>query len=83
MSDIYREIIANNSKLEITPEQLRDEQTLLEDLEYDSVGFVSMVIAIEEAYDFSFDDEYIRYDALKTVKDVAEYIEKKTHGSRQ
>lgn len=77
MKDFYREIIADNSKLDISSQEICGEHILLEDLQYDSVGFVSMVVALEEAYDFTFDDEYIRYDALKTVKDVAEYIERK------
>ena len=77
MSDFYREIIVANAKVEIAVEDLKDEHSLVDDLGYDSVSFVSMVIAIEGAYDFEFDDDYLAIAALQTVKDVADYIKKK------
>lgn len=43
----------------------------------DSMAFVNMVVAIENIYGFDFDDEYISYEKLKTVKDVGDYIQYK------
>lgn len=77
MSDFYREIIVANAKVRIAIEDLKDEHSLVDDLGYDSVSFVSMVVAIEGSYDFEFDDDYLAITALQTVKDVADYINKK------
>ena len=74
MSDFYREIIVANAKVKVAVEDLKDEHLLVDDLGYDSVSFVSMVVAIEGSYDFEFDDDYLAIAALKTVKDVADYI---------
>jgi len=57
MSDFYREIIVSNAKVKIAVEDLKDEHSLVDDLGYDSVSFVSMVVAIEGSYDFEFDDD--------------------------
>ncbi len=77
MSDFYREIIVSNAKVKIAVEDLKDEYSLVDDLGYDSISFVSMVVAIEGSYDFEFDDDYLAISALQTVKDVADYIKKK------
>lgn len=77
MSDFYREIIVANAKVRIAIEDLKYEHSLVDDLGYDSVSFVSMVVAIEGSYDFEFDDDYLAITALQTVKDVADYINKK------
>lgn len=62
----------------ITEEELKDEMSLTEDLKFDSIAFVNMVVMLESTYGFSFDDEYISFEMLKTVKDVANYVKLKT-----
>jgi len=77
MNDHYLSIIARNTKAQIDENEIKKEHRLYEDLGYDSIGFISMVVAIEDAYNFAFDDEYINPEAFKTVEDVEKYIKSK------
>lgn len=74
MIEAYRNIIAKYSKVQISAKDVNNDLLLVDDLAYDSISFVSMIIALEEKYGFVFDDNYINLDILKSVNDVAEYI---------
>ena len=77
MENKYRLIISQVSPLEIKEDDVKDTLQLKDDLSMDSMAFVNMVVAIENVYGFDFDDEYISYEKLKTVKDVGDYIQTK------
>ena len=77
MENKYKLIIAKISPLDIKEEDIKDTLELKDDLSMDSMAFVNMVVAIENIYGFDFDDEYISYEKLKTVKDVGDYIQSK------
>lgn len=77
MSDVYLTIIAQNSKTGITAEKLKPEHSLVDDLGYDSISFVAMIVGLEEAYSISFDEEYFDQNILKTVQNVADYLASK------
>ena len=78
MNNEYKKIISEVSALGIAEDGIKDEMTLIDDLAFDSLTFVQMVLMLENAYDIKFDDEYINIEKLKSVKDVAEYIQVKT-----
>ena len=67
MKNEYKVVIAS----------IKDDMRLVEDLSFDSLAFVSMIIDLEKVYDTKFDEEYINMERLKTVKDVAVYIQTK------
>ena len=77
MENKYRLIISQVSPLEIKEDDVKDTLQLKDDLSMDSMAFVNMVVAIENVYGFDFDDEYISYEKLNTVKDVGDYIQTK------
>ena len=78
MDNRYKAIILRMSKVQLSEDQLKDDMKLVDDLSLDSISFVNMIVNLEATYGFSFDDEYISYDMLKTVKDVADYVSRKT-----
>ncbi len=77
MSDVYRSIILEYAKVEMKEEDLRDSHSLSDDLNYDSISFVSMIVNLEGSYHISFDDDYIDPEKLKTVGDVEKYLKSK------
>lgn len=77
MENKYKLIISQVSPLDVKEEDVKDTLQLKDDLSMDSMAFVNMVVAIENIYGFDFDDEYISYEKLKTVKDVGDYIQSK------
>ncbi len=74
MNNKYKKVISEISALGIAKDGIKGEMTLVDDLAFDSLTFVQMVLMLENEYDIKFDDEYINIEKLKTVKDVAEYI---------
>lgn len=52
------------------------ESDIIKDLGFDSLDIVTLIMAVEDEYGFTADDDEIA--ALKTVGDVVNYIEKMT-----
>lgn len=55
---------------------VRLECDIIKDLGLDSLDIVTLIMAVEDEYGFTADDDEIA--ALKTVGDVVNYIEKRT-----
>ena len=62
--------------LRVPPESITETTNIQEDLSADSLDIVEIIMELEETFGISISDE----DAmtLKTVKDLMDYIEKKT-----
>ena len=43
----------------------------------DSISFIRIIVALEEEYDFEFDDEMLDISIYKTIKDFIHYVDKK------
>lgn len=53
-------------------------ETGLVDIGIDSITFIKMVVALEEEFDFEFDDEKLFITAFSTIRTMIEYIEAKS-----
>lgn len=47
----------------------------------DSITFIKIVVALEEEFDFEFDDEMLLIAAFPTIKSLIDYVESKVHGA--
>lgn len=74
MHDRYIDIIAEVAKFDVTKDGINEDMSLVEDLGFDSLAFINMVVAIENDYGITFNDEYINMNKLRTVKDVKNYL---------
>ena len=72
MVDKIKEILAK--QLGIEADAVEDESNIMKDLGADSLDVVELLMAIEEAFGVSVPDDDV--PNLKTVKDIADYIEK-------
>jgi acyl carrier protein len=62
-------------QLGVDPEKVKPEASFIEDLGADSLDIVELVMAMEEEFDLEIPDEDA--EKLKTVQDVASYLQKK------
>ncbi len=62
-------------QLGVDPEKVKAEASFIDDLGADSLDIVELVMAMEEEFDLEIPDEDA--EKLKTVQDVASYLEKK------
>lgn len=67
-----RDIIV--SELGVDAEEVTLESSLLDDLGADSLDAVELIMAIEEEFDVEVPDDVAQ--AIKTVKDIVDYIQK-------
>ena len=71
LNDILKVTLVGDKK----EQTFTEDSNLITDLGINSVGMLYMVIAIEEYFNFRFDD--IAFGDFITVKDVIDYIEKR------
>ena len=62
-------------QLGVDPDKVKAEASFIDDLGADSLDIVELVMAMEEEFDLEIPDEDA--EKLKTVQDVASYLEKK------
>ena len=62
-------------QLEVDREMLSDNTSFIDDLGADSIDLLELVLAFEDEFDVTFDEEDVK--CIKTVGDIVEYIENK------
>ena len=62
-----------SEQLDIDPEEITMDSTLLEDLGADSIELVDLVMSVEEEYDIEVPDDAL--DDIRTVGDAVNYLE--------
>ena len=60
-------------QLDVPPEELNAETSLIDDLEVDSLDVVEMLMSVEDEFNVVIPEDEI--ENLKTIGDVAEYIQ--------
>ena len=74
MLEQIKQLLANELRLPV--EKITDDSAILEDLGADSLDVVEMLMSLEETFNITVPDEDVLQ--LKTVRSIAEYVEKKT-----
>lgn len=62
---------ANIEKTEITSEQMEDD---LSTLGIDSITFIRVIVALEEAFDIEIPDEYLLLTEMNTISKMADVV---------
>ncbi len=63
-------------QLGLSEDAVKTESAFVEDLGADSLDLTELIMAMEEEFDLEIDDEDAQ--AMKTVQDAIDYIEKKS-----
>lgn len=72
-----KEMIVERLFLEADPDQIADDENLMENYEIDSVNLFEIVVGLEEQFEISFEDDDFSVDLFATVNSLAEYVERK------
>lgn len=73
ITDQIKELLAKQLRLDVNT--IEDETNIIEDLGADSIDIVEMLMALEENFGITVSDE--EAINLRTIKDVADFIERK------
>jgi acyl carrier protein len=63
-------------QLEVSPEQVREDASFVDDLKADSLAVVELVLALEQEFKIEIPDEDT--EQIKTVKNALDYIKSHT-----
>ena len=63
-------------QLEVSPEQVREDASFVDDLKADSLAVVELVLALEQEFKIEIPDEDT--EQIKTVKNATDYIKSHT-----
>jgi len=73
-----KQMIVERLFLSISPEEIADNDNLMEKYDIDSVRLFELVIGLEEIFGISFEDDEFDVEAFQSVKSISELVRSKT-----
>lgn len=70
------EMIANLAKIDV--DQIREQTNLIDDLSFDSITIVLLIVEIETKFRIAFEDENLELAVLSSVNKLLNIINQKT-----
>ncbi|WP_410623421.1 acyl carrier protein [Amycolatopsis sp. cmx-8-4] len=75
VSDSVKRVVIAESRLSLAPEEIQDNEPLSGDLlRINSMGFVGMLVQLEDALDVTLPDDLFVGRTFKTVNDLVEVV---------
>ncbi len=74
---ILRQIIVTCLHLKIGPDELPEDEPLFFEEDFDSVGSLEIIEAIEGAFDLRVSDDDLTEDLLYSVRSLTDYVEQR------
>lgn len=75
VSDSVKRVVIAESRLSLAPEQIQDDEPLSGDLlRINSMGFVGMLVRLEDVLDVTLPDDLFVGRTFKTVNDLVEVV---------
>ena len=72
-----KEMIVERLMLKVSPEDIGDEERLMEAYEVDSIRLFEIVIGIEEVFGLSFEEDEFSIEIFETVSAIAKKVREK------
>ncbi len=72
-----KELVVECLFLDVEPEAIEDAANLMEVHSVDSVNLFEIVVALEDDYNISFEDEDFDVETFSTVGSIADLVERK------
>ena len=75
-----RQMIVERCFLSIAPEQIGDEDDLMESVGLDSVQILEVVVGLEEIFGITFEDTDFQIENFRNVASIARYVRSRIGG---
>jgi len=72
-----KEMIVERLFLNVAPEDIKDDEPLMETHNIDSVALFEVVVGLEEDFEVSMEDDEFSLDLFENVNSIAEFVQKK------
>ena len=83
IEDKLKEMIVERLFLSVTPDEIADDDRLMEKFEIDSVRLFEIVIGLEEVFDISLEDDEFSVERFENVKAIADLVREKLAEKQQ
>ncbi len=77
IEDRLKEMIVERLFLSVAPEEISDDDPLMEKFEIDSVRLFEIVVGLEEVFDISLEDDEFSVERFENVKAIADLVREK------
>lgn len=77
IEDALKEMIVERLFLSVEPDDIGDDENLMETYEVDSVRLLEIVVGLEEVFDISLEDDEFSLERFETVKAIADLVREK------
>lgn len=67
--------------LDVSPEDIGDDDSLPEEFNVDSVNLFEIVVGLEEVFGITLEDEELSVEAFSTVSKIADVVQRKLEAS--
>ncbi len=74
IEDQLKEMIVERLFLPVAPQEITDEDMIMEKFEIDSVRLFEIVIGLEEIFDISLEDDEFSIERFESVKAIADLV---------
>jgi len=74
IEDQLKEMIVERLFLPVDPQEIADEDMIMEKFEIDSVRLFEIVIGLEEIFDISLEDDEFSIERFESVKAIADLV---------
>lgn len=81
MSDVetqVKEMIVERCFLPIEPQEIGDQEDLVDDVGLDSVQILEIVVGLEDVFGVSFEDSDFDIENFRTVASISDQVREKT-----
>jgi acyl carrier protein len=77
LTERIKELVVECLFLDVEPSSIGNDENLMEAYSVDSVNLFEIVVALEDDYEISFEDEDFDVDTFSTVASIAELVKRK------
>ena len=72
--EVVKEILINSLEVKVSSESISMNMSL-QDLGLNSISMIKMIVQLEERFGFEFEDEFLSFEKLNSIKSVVEYVQ--------
>jgi acyl carrier protein len=72
-----KHMIVERLFLNVSPEDIEDEENLMDQYSLDSVNLFEIIVGLEDEFELTLEDDDFNVETFSTVSNIAAFIEKK------
>jgi acyl carrier protein len=72
-----KKMIVERLFLNVAPEDIEDEENLMDEYNIDSVNLFEIIVGLEDEFEITLEEDDFNVETFSTVSNIAEFVEKK------